>query len=173
MILRRNWINSLQNFRCYNTVEIDSDHRILAATVKFSFLTTKKDSNISMYNYKTTTWNDAVRNKFQLELSNWFENLEINEGNTNKLPMTSWNKLSMRQHQAFSQRRRKNTNKPWVSTQSLDLLNFEELYAKVAKNTVVRNISYMENYHWTRRYSTCEWQNQQNWTNLCRSWRSQ
>ena len=35
-----------------------------------------------MYNYKTTTWNDAVRNKFQLELSNRFENLEINEGNT-------------------------------------------------------------------------------------------
>ena len=90
-----------------------------------------------------------------------------------KLPITSWNKLSMRQHQAFSQRKRKNTNKPWVSTQSLDLLNFEELYAKVAKNTVVKNISYMENYHWTRRYSTCEWQNQQNWTNLCRSWRSQ
>ena len=64
-------------------MEIDSDHRILAATVKFSFLTTKKDSNISMYNYKTTTWNDAVRNKFQLELS-------FNEGNT---VQTAYDKL--------------------------------------------------------------------------------
>ena len=43
-----------------------------------------------MYNYKTTTWNDAVRNKFQLELSNRFENLEINEGNT---VQTAYDKL--------------------------------------------------------------------------------
>ena len=36
-----------------------------------------------MYNYKTTTWNDAVRNKFQLELS-------FNEGNT---VQTAYDKL--------------------------------------------------------------------------------
>ena len=57
--------------------------------------------------------------------SNW--NSPLMKVTLYKLPMTSWNKLSMRQHQAFSQRKRKNTNKPWVSTQSLDLLNFEEL----------------------------------------------
>ena len=36
VILREKWINSLRNCSCYNTVEIDSDHRIVAATVKFS-----------------------------------------------------------------------------------------------------------------------------------------
>ena len=42
VILRGKWINSLRNCRCYNTVEIDSDHRIVTATVKFSFRTPKK-----------------------------------------------------------------------------------------------------------------------------------
>ena len=36
VILREKWINSLRNCSCYNTLEIDSDHRIVAATVKFS-----------------------------------------------------------------------------------------------------------------------------------------
>ena len=41
VILRVNWINSLRNCRCYNTVGIDSEHRIVTATVKFSFSTGK------------------------------------------------------------------------------------------------------------------------------------
>ena len=32
-----------------------------------------------MYNHKAITSNDVVRNEFQLELSNQFENLQINE----------------------------------------------------------------------------------------------
>ena len=35
-----------------------------------------------MYNNKAITSNDAVRNKFQLELANRFENLQINEDDT-------------------------------------------------------------------------------------------
>ena len=89
MILRRKWINSLQSCRCYNTVEIDSDHRILTATAKFSLRTTKKTSNILIYNDKAITSNDNVRNKFQLELYNRFENLQINEDDMYKLPMAS------------------------------------------------------------------------------------
>ena len=41
VILGGKWINSLRNYRCYNTVGIDSDHRIVTATVKFSFPTRK------------------------------------------------------------------------------------------------------------------------------------
>ena len=41
VILRGKWINSLCNCRCYNTIEIDSNHSIVTATVKFSFSTTK------------------------------------------------------------------------------------------------------------------------------------
>ena len=73
VILRGIWINSICNCRCYNTVEIDSDHGIVTATVKFSFRTTKKTQNITMYNHKAITSNEHVRNKFQLELSNRFE----------------------------------------------------------------------------------------------------
>ena len=65
VILTRKWINSLQNRPCYNTVEIDSDHHILTVTVKFSFRATKNTSNISMYNNKSITSNDLVRNKIE------------------------------------------------------------------------------------------------------------
>ena len=42
VIFRTKRIKSLQSYCCYNTVELDSDHRILTVTVKFSFSATKK-----------------------------------------------------------------------------------------------------------------------------------
>ena len=41
-----------------------------------------------MYNHKTITSNDAVRKKFQLQLYNQFDNLQINEDDTVQMPMT-------------------------------------------------------------------------------------
>ena len=72
VIFRGKWINLFRNCRCSNTVEIDSDHLIVTATVKFSFRTTKKTPKITMYNHKAIISNEHVRNKFQLELSNRF-----------------------------------------------------------------------------------------------------
>ena len=76
-ILRGKWISTLRNCRCYNTVEIDLDHLIVTATVKFSFRTTKKTPNITMYNHKAIISNENVQNKFQLKLSNRFEHLYL------------------------------------------------------------------------------------------------
>ena len=38
------WANSLRNCRSYSSVELDSDHRIVTATIKLSFLVLAKDS---------------------------------------------------------------------------------------------------------------------------------
>ena len=76
-ILRGKWISSLRNCRCYNTVEIDLDHLIITATVKFNFRTTKKTPNITMHNHKAIISNEHVRNKFQFKLSNRFEHLYL------------------------------------------------------------------------------------------------
>ena len=75
-----------------------------------------------MYNHKAISSNDAVRNKFQLELSNRFENLQINEDDT---VQTAYGKLELGLNEAASNslpRKEKNTNKLWVSTQNLDLI---------------------------------------------------
>ena len=90
VILRGKWINSLRNYHCYNTVEIDSDHRIVTATVKFSLRTTKETPNITMCNHKAIISNEHVRNKFQLELTNQFEHLYIGDEDS---VQTAYNKL--------------------------------------------------------------------------------
>ena len=76
VILRGKWFNSLRNCQCYR-VDIDSDHRIVAANVKFSFRTTKKTPSITLYNHKAIISNEHVRNKFLFELSNRFDHLYI------------------------------------------------------------------------------------------------
>ena len=75
-----------------------------------------------MYNHKSITSNDVVRNKFQLKLSNQFENLQINEDDTVKAP---YDKLEEALNEAALNsllKKEKITNKPWVSTKSLDLI---------------------------------------------------
>jgi len=42
IMLRGKWINSLQSWRAYSTIELDSDHRILTARLKLSLRTTRK-----------------------------------------------------------------------------------------------------------------------------------
>ena len=119
VILRRKWINSICNCRCYNTVEINSDYRIITATVKFSFRTTKKIPNITMYNHKAITSNELVRNKFQLELFNRFEHLYIDDEDS--VQITLYKILNDTASKSLP-KREKETKKPWVSTQSSELI---------------------------------------------------
>ena len=122
VILRRKWINSLRNCRCYNTVEIDSDHRIVTATVKFSFRATKKTPNITMYNHKVIISIERVRNKFKLELTNQFEHLYIRDEDS---VQTAYDKLEKALNKTASKylpKKEKEAKKPWVSTQNSDLI---------------------------------------------------
>ena len=83
-----------------------------------------------MYNHKYITSNDVVRNKFQLKLSNRFENLQINEDDTVKSPYYKLEEALSEAAPNSLLQKEKITNKPWVSTKSLDLLNSNELHAK-------------------------------------------
>lgn len=65
-----------------------------------------------MYNHKTITSNDAVRKKFQLQLYNQFDNLQINEDDT---VQTTYDMLEQALNEAASNslpKTEKNTNKP-------------------------------------------------------------
>ena len=99
ILLKGKWINSLRNCRCYKTVELDSDHRILTASIKFSFRTTKKISNIPIYDHKAVIYNNAVQNNFQLELSNRFQHLQIDEDDSTQ---TAYNKFEKAVNEAVS-----------------------------------------------------------------------
>ena len=90
VILRRKWINSLQNCRCYNTVEIDSDHCIVTANLKFSLRTNKKKPRTFQCTIRKLSHQMMLlRNKFQLELFNGLRTYKLMKMTLYKLPVTS------------------------------------------------------------------------------------
>ena len=87
-----------------------------------------------MYSHKAITSNDAVRNKFQLEVSNRFENLHINEDDT---VQPAYDKLEQVLNKAASNslpKKEKNTSESWVSTRSLDLIEQRRVARKKYQN---------------------------------------
>jgi len=68
-------MNSLRNCRAYNTVELDTDHRIVSAVVKISLRTTKdKPLDRRKFNWKKLDTQE-IKDEFKIKLSNRFENL--------------------------------------------------------------------------------------------------
>ena len=68
-----------------------------------------------MYNHKTITSNDAVRKKFQLQLYNQFDNLQINEDDT---VQTTYDMLEQALNEAasnsLSRKQRKIQTSPYI-----------------------------------------------------------
>ena len=62
ILIRSKWLNSLRNCRSYSSVELDSDHRIVTATIKVSLRCSKKHEAKP----KRTDWN-SFRNNPQLQ----------------------------------------------------------------------------------------------------------
>lgn len=72
-------VNSLRNCRAYNSVELDSDHRIVSIHLLTSLRSNKKTTcERPKFNWKKLQ-NPATKNKFQLELSSRFEALTLDD----------------------------------------------------------------------------------------------
>lgn len=78
-----------------------------------------------MYNHKTITSNDAVRKKFQLQLYNQFDNLQINEDDT---VQTAYDMLEQALNEAASNSLPKTEKykQALISTQSLYLIEQQQ-----------------------------------------------
>ena len=79
ILINKKWTNSLRNCRAYNTVELDSDHRIVSIKLVASLRSTKgKPCKRPKYNWGKLR--DAeTRKLFQVELANRFEALQCND----------------------------------------------------------------------------------------------
>ncbi|XP_038072782.1 uncharacterized protein LOC119741153 [Patiria miniata] len=75
ILINNKWVNSLRNCRAYSTVELDSDHRIVSITLVTSLRTSKGRPSRRTNNWKRLQ-DPAIKEKFQLELSNRFEALQ-------------------------------------------------------------------------------------------------
>ena len=75
-----------------------------------------------MYNHKAIISNESVRNKFQLELSNRFEHLFINNEDSVQAPYDKLEKVLNKTASKSLARKEKEAKKPWVSTKSSDFI---------------------------------------------------
>ena len=75
ILINNKWINSLRNCMVYNTVEQDSDHRILRILLSISFRTSEgKLCKKPKFDWKKLQDADT-KHKFQIELTNRFKEL--------------------------------------------------------------------------------------------------
>ena len=82
ILINNKWKNSLQNCRAYNSVELDSDHRIVSIRLVCSLRTSRaKPCKRPMFNWKKLQ-DAAIKEQFQLELSNKFDALQCNNMST-------------------------------------------------------------------------------------------
>ena len=73
VLIRGKWINSIKNCRAYNTINIDSDHRIVCANFRLSLRTKKLAKNKRLkYNWELLA-DETKINEFDIELRNRFE----------------------------------------------------------------------------------------------------
>ena len=82
--VNKKWINSVQNYEAYNSIEgVSSDHRIVSIKVQPSLRANKKKSSIKPpFDWKQLSSNADIRNKFTITLQNRFSQLQ-NEDNDN------------------------------------------------------------------------------------------
>ena len=79
ILINSEWVNSLRNCRAYNSVELDSDHRIVSIHLLTSLRSnTKTACKRPKFNRKKLQ-NPASKNEFQLELSNRFKALTLDD----------------------------------------------------------------------------------------------
>ena len=82
ILINNKWKNSLRNCRAYNSVELDSDHRIFSIRLVCSLRTSRaKPCKRPKFNWKKLQ-DAATKEQFQLELSNRFDVLRCNNMST-------------------------------------------------------------------------------------------
>ncbi|CAF1120680.1 unnamed protein product [Didymodactylos carnosus] len=76
ILVNSKWRNSVRNCRAYNTMNVDSDHRVVCCKFKLRLRATKKCSVTNIrYNYASLK-NDRVNERFNKVLANRFEALQ-------------------------------------------------------------------------------------------------
>ena len=97
ILISSKWVNSLRNCRAYNTVELDSDHRILSILLTTSLRTSKgKPCKRPKFDWKKLKDADT-KHEFQIELSNRFKELRCDDTSTqSQRGMTSLRRLLLK-----------------------------------------------------------------------------
>ena len=72
ILICKKWANSITNCRAYNTLELDSDHRVITEsfTISFRATATRNACKRPKYNWDKPIGNDNIQQQFQVETFN-------------------------------------------------------------------------------------------------------
>ncbi|CAF4122059.1 unnamed protein product, partial [Rotaria magnacalcarata] len=137
ILINGKWINSIRNVRAYNTVELNSDHRIVSAKLMIS-LRTPKDNKLKRIKFDWNKLKDSstLQSQFNIEVRNRFEILgNINPNNDIQTKYDNFlNSIQETTANLVGKIKRK-TNNNWVSNDTTNLLQQRNR----AKNNFKRN----------------------------------
>ena len=83
MMIKKKWINSVQNCKAYHSLEgISTDHRIVSSGIKLSLRANKKKSNTKIAcNWEHLINNEDLQNHFSTSLRNRYNILQHEDTN--------------------------------------------------------------------------------------------
>ena len=80
ILISAKWIRSVTNCRAYNSLEIDSDHRVLSAHLRIRFRATQpKKCKRPQFNWEKLSTDENTQQQFAICLSNKFQALQAPE----------------------------------------------------------------------------------------------
>jgi len=77
ILINGKWLNSIRNVRAYNTVELNSDHRIVSAKLSISLRAPKDNKNKRIkFDWNKLKDNSTLQSQFNIEVQNRYEILQ-------------------------------------------------------------------------------------------------
>lgn len=78
ILIRAKWFNSLRNCRSYSSIELDSDHRIVTASIKVSLRRQQPQSIRRMTpNWSVLTTDTSLQRAYAIKIKNYFDILTV------------------------------------------------------------------------------------------------
>lgn len=79
ILINGTWLNSVRNVRAYNTVELNSDHRIMSARISISLRAPKNNQcQHTTYDWNKLKTNCSLQSQFNVEVQNRFDIVNAN-----------------------------------------------------------------------------------------------
>ena len=124
ILINGKWLNSVQNVRAYNTVESNSDHRIVSARISISLRAPKNNKCQRItYDWHKLKISCSLQSQFNMEVQNRYDILSTTKHDDNI--QTQYNNFveSIQQTTENLIGKTKRTNKKnWVSDETIKLL---------------------------------------------------
>jgi hypothetical protein len=159
ILINGKWINSVRNVRAYNTVELNSDHRIVSAKISIS-LRVSKDNKCQRitYDWKKLKNSCSLQSQFNIEVQNRYDILSANNSVNNiQTQYDNFIESIQQTTENLVGQTKRTSKKNWVSDETIKLLNQRNEAKNIFKQK--RNPNNKNNWHQLNKHLNSSYQN--------------